>query len=335
MRDLAVFGRSYLWTPPPGKEVFGYMAMRRLFCATNGRLNDVVAWTHRLRHPPRAVSLEGTLIPGLNAESLRQVVEALDRHGYYVFPEQLPADLVQQLRAFALQANCRLLGRRQQDAEEGRFDPEHPVAVRYEIAKDEIVNSPVALNLMTDPGPLAISQAYFRAQAMQDLVGMWWSAPAPEASSEAAQLYHFDLDRIKWLNFFIYLTDVDTDTGPHCFVDGSHRRLPRAFQRDSRFTDEEVAAHYARDRLVEITGPAGTVSVVDTRGLHKGKPLRSRNRLMFQISYVINQFGMHYPPANLTDESRSRLDEAATRYPWAFASYMKPGNERNPSEPKV
>ena len=60
------------------------------------------------------------------------------------------------------------------------------------------------------------------------------------ASSEAAQLFHFDMDRIRFLKVFIYLTDVGTENGPHVYVRGSHRSKPPAFFRDRRFSDAEV-----------------------------------------------------------------------------------------------
>ena len=44
-----------------------------------------------------------------------------------------------------------------------------------------------------------------------------------KADSEAAQMFHFDLDRIKWLKFFIYLTDVKINSGPHVYVSGTHK----------------------------------------------------------------------------------------------------------------
>ena len=35
---------------------------------------------------------------------------------------------------------------------------------------------------------------------------------------EAAQLYHFDLDKPKWLKFLTYVNDVGITNGPHCFI---------------------------------------------------------------------------------------------------------------------
>ena len=51
---------------------------------------------------------------------------------------------------------------------------------------------------------------------------MWWSSKSNFNDPKSAQEFHFDLDSIKWLKFFIYLTDVEANTGPHIYVKGTH-----------------------------------------------------------------------------------------------------------------
>lgn len=81
--------------------------------------------------------------------------------------------------------------------------------------------------MITDMNFFAIAQEYLACKPIHDLVLMWWSAPhSNKASSEAAQLYHFDMDHLKFLKFFIYLTDVDEHNGPHCYVRKSHIHKP-------------------------------------------------------------------------------------------------------------
>ncbi len=122
---------------------------------------------------------------------------------------------------------------------------------------------------------------------------MWWSCPGP-ANSEAAQLYHFDMDRPQFLKVFFYLTDVDADTGPHCYIKGSHRDRPAALWRDGRHDDTQVLESCGRDREVEVTGSEGSAFAVDTSGLHKGKPLVRGNRLVLQVEYTSALFGTIY-----------------------------------------
>ena len=46
-----------------------------------------------------------------------------------------------------------------------------------------------------------------------------------------AQLYHFDLDRPKWLKFFIYLNDVENIShGPHLFIEKTHKLFSKPYK---------------------------------------------------------------------------------------------------------
>ena len=56
---------------------------------------------------------------------------------------------------------------------------------------------------------------------------MWWSSKSNFNDPKSAQEFHFDLDSIKWLKFFIYLTDVEANTGPHIYVKGTHNSKKR------------------------------------------------------------------------------------------------------------
>ena len=137
---------------------------------------------------------------------------------------------------------------------------------------------------------------------MNDLVAMWWStAFSTEASSEVAQLYHFDMDRPQFLKLFFYLTDVTPDltdvtpdNGPHCYIRASHRERPPALWRDGRHSDAQVLSQYGREREVEITASQGTLIAVDTSGFHKGKPLSGGHRLLLQFEYTSALFGQRY-----------------------------------------
>ena len=39
-----------------------------------------------------------------------------------------------------------------------------------------------------------------------------------------AQYYHYDLDYKRFLKIFIYLTDVTEESGPHIFIEGTHKK---------------------------------------------------------------------------------------------------------------
>ena len=82
------------------------------------------------------------------------------------------------------------------------------------------------------------------------------------------------MDRIKFLKFFFYLTDVGPEkrARTHTCRDSHNRKPAGLTQGRTNLSDEEMFKYYAKDQIVEITGSRGTIFAVDTRGFHKGKP---------------------------------------------------------------
>jgi hypothetical protein len=129
-------------------------------------------------------------------------------------------------------------------------------------------------------------------------INAWFSKPAristTAGKSLAAQMFHHDNDvGLGWLKVFIYLTDVDKTSGPHVFVPGSHRLVPREFRRDGRFSDDEVFNAYKR--VVTVTGEKGTVIIGDTQCLHKGLEPESGTRTVVQLEFCNSLFGQLTP----------------------------------------
>lgn len=279
-------------TPPEA-----YQALIQLHCLTGGRSNDLLHAIVRARHPRRALTREdGVLRQG----DVDACAEQLRRVGWCRLPSLLPAELCDALEELALEGSCR--ERRQlplrpgeTSAPPGRFPRGRARGVRYDFDVSTLVQHPAVQRLMADPGLLALGSAYLDCEPVLDLVAMWWTAAASTPDSEAAQLFHFDMDRIKWLKVFVYLTDVDADRGPHVFVAGSHRAggVPRALLRRgyARLSDEEVLDHFDPADVIRVEGPRGTMFAADTRGLHKGDVVRRGDRLVFQMEYADSLFG--------------------------------------------
>lgn len=281
--------RRYLRTgQTPGP---GYAAMRKLFGSARASRFDALVSRSALEHGPIDVA-DPT---GVVADPLDDVVAALRRDGVVVLSSRLPARLVDDLRLVAQQASCRLVGRSEGAPLRARFDPDRPQAVRYDLDEVDIVRSEAAQALIADRSLLAVAQAYLGSTPVQDLVSMWWTAPSASGSSAAAQQFHFDLDRLRFVKLFVYLTDVEQDNGPHVYVRGSHRDLPDSLRADRRYADAEVLGHYAPEDLVRITGASGTMFLADTRGLHKGLHVVDGARLVFQLEYASSLFGADAP----------------------------------------
>jgi hypothetical protein len=293
-----------------------YSAMRRLFAADPEGFSRLVMRSQE-EHP----LLEGIdASAGIAGGEVHAVVAALRRDGVAVLSQRLPEQECAELESTARRAECVLTTRVGDGPARSSFDPEDIVAVRYDLLETDVLESVAAQRLLADQSLLSIAQQYLEAAPVQDMVAMWWSAAAADQpSSAAAQLYHFDLDRLRFLKVFVYLSDVDETTGPHSYVRGSHREAPLAFRDDRRYADGEVEAAYG-DAVVTIAGPRGTVFLADTRGLHKGQPLESGNRLVFQMEYSTSLFGQDVQRPHLA-EMTSELLAVVKRFPWTYRRF--------------
>jgi hypothetical protein len=205
------------------------------------------------------------------------------------------------------------------------FDRENPLAVRYDYTPSLILTSPEIQRVIADPRILEIAQDYFGREPIFDFVAMWWHAKSPTPDKNAAQYFHFDMDRLRWLKFFFYVTDVHSNNGPHVFVPTSHKDNGIPFEIRSlgytRLTDQDVSTCFDPSIWKTFTGSAGTMIVEDTRGLHKGAHVQSGARLLFQIQLTTSLYGsaeerddMELNHSCLTEE----LKESINKFPYVY-----------------
>lgn len=291
LKALARFCSGYLVyrrtgrTPTPA-----YFAMRQLHARTDGRFNDVWLWFARVLRPHRPSPVQGFL-GDWTAVQLQQLAAQLERDGIAVLERRLPEPRCAELETYARRTPSLPLGRTDREL----YRSETASALRYDFDPASLKREPLAADLAFDGTCAAIAGAYFRSRPVFDFLTMWWTTGRGARDlSGAAQQFHYDMDRLFFLKFFVYLTDVEADNGPHVYVAGSHRRKPASLREDRRFSDAEVAAAYPAERIRHITGPRGTVFVADTRGLHKGEPVRTGERLVLQVEYALNRFGQNY-----------------------------------------
>lgn len=308
---------------------FAYQSMVQLFCATGGTSNDTMSSLIGLMHRPYALPDAHGVLGNFSASDVESIGSDIRQNGYHVFRQRLPDSLCDELLDYALTTPCI---RRATDSgarvdlKVGRFPRENPDGVRYDFDEQELINNSLIQRLMADRSFIAVAQNYLQAQPIVDVVGLWWNVVSPQPDKGAAQYWHFDMDRIKWLKFFVYLTDVGPENGPHSFVAGSHRTSgipPLLLQKGySRLTDQEVDSCYAADKFVEFAAPRGTVIAEDTRGLHKGKHVTKGDRLIFQMQFSNSLFGSEYPTARIRELKSEGLADMVARFPRMYSNYL-------------
>jgi hypothetical protein len=316
-------------TPPRS-----YQALINLFCLTKGLSNDCLSFVVSKLSPHKEflnqLGKPVGILGDLSGPNMDRIFAKLDSEGYYVFEQPLPDDICEKLLNFSLTEKCY---RRRMDHEDPNaikyctpdiYIRNQPKSIRYDFKQATLVNNKLIQELICDPSLLALSAYYLKSVPLLDLIALWWHTDfsnSPDA--EAAQLYHFDLDRIRWLKFFFYITDVTKETGPHCFIAGSHKTdgIPRNLLKKgyARLADEEVAAFYPKEDFITFKGKRGTIIAEDTRGLHKGKHVNKGDRLIFQLQFSNSLFGADHPEAFASQVYTPALNESIAKFPKVFS----------------
>lgn len=277
---------------------------------TKGGSNDRMSEKMSSRHPAQKLGVVTGVLGTIDENKVNAIVKEIDRDGFYCFDISLSQEKINELMSLSLSLEAEMIPPASDGTKLTKYDRAKIRSPRYQFREQEILKDKLVQEISLDRSLYAVAQSYLRCVPIQDLTAMWWSAAfSKKASSEAAQLYHFDMDRFKFIKFFFYLTDVDTTTGPHCYIRGSHKQMPDKVWKDGRITDEEVQQNFPNEDIKEITGKRGAIIAVDTRGLHKGKVLEQGERLILQIEYTNSLFGAPYEEVDLREHIQSHLAE--------------------------
>lgn len=279
-------------TPPKA-----YSALINLYCSTNGEFNEQEHKKIATKNPPHPVSspLSG-VVSIFDQAKFKKFNDTLNRDGYAFFEEKLPGRIVANIYRFASINGARIPPKYDSKV---IYDPANPKAEIYRFDVNDLANNQDIQALMMDPVFINIARNYLGCEPIFDFPAMWWSTTfLKEASVEAAQLYHFDMDRIKWLKIFIYLTDVTPETGPHRYIRGSHqpgKKPAKILKRGyARIPDADLKGYYPEEDFKVICAPAGTIFAGDTKCWHKGTALKKDKRLVLEFQYTSSMFGSKY-----------------------------------------
>jgi hypothetical protein len=259
----------------------------------------------------------------VDLDEIDRSVQGLRDDGVYVFDKKLPAAMVEAMRNSALEAPSIARGVETSPAPFPRHDPQ---VGRYDIDEDNTMASPEMQDFCSDPAMALIASKYLGQPVIQDQTALWWTTTQGSADAALnAWLFHQDRDRLSFLKFFVYLTDVGPNNGPHTYVKGTQKRVPRSLASDGRKDDNLVRRAGLWDRVISLTGEAGTMMAVDTVGLHKGQPPVEGDRCVLQVEFATSLFGAlpDYPvftPSELSRQRYAAMPEILQRWNRAFTN---------------
>jgi hypothetical protein len=266
--------------------------LRATFLESHGKILDWALSQRSQRRRQKSAPNKSRFFPDLTSRKIASIVKQLRRNGYCVLSGTMPEAWVDTVRAATDSLN--VVARADKSDVQLQRDLNGKSATYWHDQRG-LAEIAELRELCGDAAIYAIATNYLRCQPVVDVIAAWWTFPVgSSAESASAQLYHFDLDRVKWLKVFVYLTDVDLDSGPHAYIRGSHNSIGQKIWRDGRYSDDEVFSVYSPNDEIKFTGPRGTVIIEDTLGFHKGVPAISGHRFIFEFQLSVNLFGYPY-----------------------------------------
>lgn len=163
--------------------------------------------------------------------------------------------------------------------------------------------------IVFDPALLGMATAYFDAVPVVSYVKVVRTFPNDIVEGDT-QFWHVDFGSYKIFKVFVYLNVVGTDGGPFCYVEWSNQGKFDGWDKQSRYTDEEMHQAYSRSSFVECQSNLGDVWFADTTGFHRGKKPTLGARTAVIITYCVHpEYGFSYTPIKVPESVHRNFDD--------------------------
>jgi hypothetical protein len=147
-------------------------------------------------------------------------------------------------------------------------------------------------SLITNTEILNVVRGYLRTEPYLNQAEVWWDKYEPGLEKDS-QTFHIDGEDPILLKVFIYLSNVDSKSGPFMYIKKSHKFLNQFFgimrHGVASLTADNISGSMKK-REYEASGNAGDIIFADTNGFHRGKKISkdSNGRILLMLSFVSN-----------------------------------------------
>lgn len=270
-----------------------YNYMLRFFYLTGGISNDVINFF--VSKKPISIKFNDGLLSKYSDKTLYDYQKKLKEDGYIIFENILNDEKINNLTSELSTKEGYYISDRNGISNKQKLNLKNQKEVKFFYSPQDIIDLKSFHEILFDSSLIQFSQNYLNSYPVIDNISSWWSFPSKIADKNAAQWWHFDLERPRWLKFFFLLTDCTMDTGAHCFVKGSHKNLGIKWSLRkkgySRLSDKQIEDQYQKEQIVNVITKKGSLLIEDTRGLHKGTRLTQDYRLLIQVQHSSSLFG--------------------------------------------
>jgi Phytanoyl-CoA dioxygenase (PhyH) len=296
-----------------------YNRLRWLYSLSKGKSNSILALPYQVRHPYFCQA----------PKHLRGTCRSIVKNGFSrIEPTREASNLAKrlnhELQECALISDLsfsdhpkRYLNLSEASKDEGRQ------AARLRHSTEDVLNSEAAWELIDLLNMYDIACSYLRCTPVLTSMISWHVFTISETDSSeeiydvAAQTYHYDLDYIRFVKFFVNLTDVNETDGPFEYVPLSHHHKPDEYFRDGRFAERNLSLAAV---CVKADGPAGSMFIADTSGLHRDGRACGGYRHVLQVEFACSLFGAKF----------QYIDPLTNKFPHFDRSVLPPSLAEKP-----
>ncbi|MEA5602312.1 phytanoyl-CoA dioxygenase family protein [Nostoc sp. UHCC 0252] len=227
-------------------------------------------------------------------------IKTLQEYGLVVLENFVTKAQVEEMKSYLSPKLCF----DRQRPENGKFSAPksaHKFCIHAYYAPEDIIDTPHLLDLANETRVLSIIEDRFGAKPTISLIQIWWLLAGFDVEANLNERYfanpeefHRDVDDWSEIKLFIYLTDVDEDSGCHAFIKKSHTWLlpPRTRDLDMNNHDFPIV-----NNLTKITGEAGLAWLENSYVLHRSLVPKNKDRLLVAVTYTLSAlpFGPKIP----------------------------------------
>jgi hypothetical protein len=147
------------------------------------------------------------------------------------------------------------------------------------------------LQLGVHPRLLDVANAYLEMWSKLEYVDVWYTPPAGGADERrSSQRWHRDFNDRHLLKAFLYLVDVDDETGPFEYVPrsapgGELEQLWPWRPLGDNYPPEDELVERIDGRAVSFTASKGTIIFCNTSGFHRGGFAKSKPRVLSTFTW--------------------------------------------------
>ena len=346
---VGMFGRGAwrywrLGEPEPESNWF----VQKLYAYTDGRSNDIlfrILESRRRETDLRADWDEANILTdaGTSDPGVEDIVRTLQEDGVVVLPRRLKGEAVQNLSELAQSCSLDTItyGVLAKDENSGNYstmpiaetgtsngiDPSQPRHSTYTVPRSLLLENHYLQCLLCDPYLLAVAAHYLGVFPVVTKPDMWWDTDfVPQGLRPRP--FHTDSGCLRWLKVGVNLTDTTLESPHFVYVKGSHnpnrstRPLTRRLTNRMNLSDKEVQ-EVCPEKIVHVTAPAGSITMADTRGIHKGEISQRGHRLILYFGLEGSAFNNIDKPIPL-NKVGSELGKAMSARPFSYQFFRAP-----------